>query len=152
MNSADVNTPYYIDFKGLYIRNIVCNGKHMYFAGDLWRKIGGYHEDRFEEFLRTREAEKLLRQLCPSDSASLSHKRIHTYNRPDVYNLDIDGVIGVFIDWKFKDDWTEEFIVCKELAEAYLEWISPSIELNPPLYDIDDDYEITDDNDLGCGY
>lgn len=144
MNPADVNTPYYIDFKGLYIRNIVCNGKHMYFAGDLWRKTGGYYEDRFEEFLRTREAEKLLRQL--------SHKRIHTYNRPDVYNLDIDGVISVFIDWKFKDDWTEEFIACKELAEAYLEWISPSIELNPPLYDIDDDYDITDDNDLGCGY
>lgn len=144
MDSADENTPYYTDFKGLYIRNIVCNGKHMYFARDLWRKIGGYHEDRFEEFLRTREAEKLLRKL--------SHKRIHTYNSPNVYNLDIDGVISVFIDWKFKDDWIEEIIVCKELAEAYLEWISPSIELNPPLYNIDDDYDITDDNDLGCGY
>ena len=144
MNPADVVNPYYIDFKGFYIRNIVCNGKRMYFASDLWRKIGGCYADRFEQFLRTREAEKLLRHL--------SHKRIHTYNRPNVYNLDIDGVIGVYIDWAFKDDWIEEIIVCKELAEAYLEWISPSIELNPPLDDITDDYDITDDNDLGCGY
>lgn len=144
MNPADVVNPYYIDFKGFYIRNIVCNGKRMYFASDLWRKIGGCYADRFAEFLRTREAEKLLRHLA--------HKRIHTYNRPNAYNLDIDGVIGVYIDWAFKDDWIEEIIVCKELAEAYLEWISPSIELNPPLDDITDDYDITDDNDLGCGY
>lgn len=132
MNPADVVNPYYIDFKGFYIRNIVCNGKRMYFASDLWRKIGGCYADRFAEFLRTREAEKLLRHL--------SHKRIHTYNRPNAYNLDIDGVIGVYIDWAFKDDWIEEIIVCKELAEAYLEWISPSVEIPENI------------PDLGCGY
>ena len=133
-----------INFDGFRVKSIICNNKRMYYPNDLWKHLSGISVDRFERYLRLPETEELLRNLSGNPHIYTQHE--------DNTTLHIDGVITCLITQMYKDDWTEEFIACKELAEAYLEWISPSIELNPPLYDIDDDYDITDDNDLGCGY
>ena len=118
-----------IDFDGFRVKSIICNNKRMYYPNDLWKHLSGISVDRFERYLRLPETEELLRNLSGNPNIYTQHE--------DNTTLHIDGVITCLITQMYKDDWTEEFIVCEELLTDYYIYLGPPARMPMPKLDLE---------------
>lgn len=117
-----------VQFYEYKVKSIIYNNKRMYYPNDLWSHMSGTSVDKFERYLRLPETEELLRNLSGNPNIYTQHE--------DNANLHIDGVITCLITQMYKDDWTEEFIVCEELLTDYYLYLGPPVKMPMPILDL----------------
>ena len=110
-----------VQFYEYKVKSIIYNNKRMYYPNDLWSHMSSTSVDKFERYLRLPETEELLRNLSGNPNIYTQHE--------DNTTLHIDGVITCLITQMYKDDWTEEFIVCEELLTDYYLYLGPPVKM-----------------------